>query len=94
MQCILFRPALWHQVHSNFQWSTTSRDAQGRAKDHITREPEQVRAFRDTWKDGIHSYLTYLREPADPWLRVPAERQRGAALFRSDQENGFTSFRA
>jgi hypothetical protein len=32
------------------------------AKDHITREPEQVRAFRDTWRDGIHSYLTYLRD--------------------------------
>jgi adenine-specific DNA-methyltransferase len=32
------------------------------AKDQITREPEQVRAFRDTWRDGIHSYLTYLRD--------------------------------
>ena len=29
---------------------------------HITREPEQVKAFHDTWRDGIHSYLTYLRE--------------------------------
>ena len=31
-------------------------------KEHITREPEQVKAFRDTWRDGIHSYLTYLRD--------------------------------
>ena len=30
--------------------------------DHITREPEQVKAFRDTWRDGVHSYLTYLRD--------------------------------
>ncbi len=30
--------------------------------DQITREPEQVKAFRDTWRDGIHSYLTYLRD--------------------------------
>ena len=30
--------------------------------DHITREPEQVKAFRDTWRDGIHSYLSYLRD--------------------------------
>ena len=30
--------------------------------DHITREPEQVKAFRDMWRDGIHSYLTYLRD--------------------------------
>ena len=29
---------------------------------HITREPEQVKAFRDTWRDGIHSYLSYLRD--------------------------------
>ena len=29
---------------------------------HITREPEMVKAFRDTWRDGIHSYLTYLRD--------------------------------
>jgi adenine-specific DNA-methyltransferase len=30
--------------------------------DHITREPEQVKAFRDTWRDGVHSYLTYLHD--------------------------------
>ena len=30
--------------------------------DQITRQPEQIRAFRDTWKDGIHSYLAYLRD--------------------------------
>ena len=35
---------------------------EGRQADHITREPEQVKAFRDTWRDGIHCYLTYLRD--------------------------------
>ena len=30
--------------------------------EHVTREPEQVKAFRDTWRHGIHSYLTYLRD--------------------------------
>ena len=44
--------------NSNFQCSTTSRDVEEGAKDQITREPEQVRAFRDTWRDGIHSYPT------------------------------------
>src|SRR5690606_32798252 len=48
--------------NSNFQWSTTSRDVKDGNTDHITREPEQVKAFRDTWRDGIHSYLTYLRD--------------------------------
>ncbi len=62
VQCIYFDPPYGIKFNSNFQWSTTSRDVKDGAKDHITREPEQVRAFRDTWKDGIHSYLTYLRD--------------------------------
>src|SRR5204862_4568011 len=47
---------------SNFQWSTTSNKVTDGKLDHITREPEQVKAFRDTWRNGVHSYLTYLRE--------------------------------
>ncbi|KRE09490.1 DNA methylase [Bosea sp. Root381] len=62
VQCIYFDPPYGIRFNSNFQWSTTSRDVKDGAKDHLTREPEQVRAFRDTWKDGIHSYLTYLRD--------------------------------
>ena len=58
----LLRPAVRHQVQLNFQWSTTSRDVKDGNADHITREPEQVKAFRDTWRDGIHCYLTYLRD--------------------------------
>ncbi len=62
VQCIYFDPPYGIRFNSNFQWSTTSRDVKDGAKDQITREPEQVRAFRDTWRDGIHSYLTYLRD--------------------------------
>lgn len=62
VQCIYFDPPYGIKFNSNFQWSTTLRDVKDGAKDHVTREPEQVRAFRDTWKDGIHSYLTYLRD--------------------------------
>ena len=62
VQCIYLDPPYGIKFNSNFQWSTTSRDVKDGAKDHITREPEQVRAFRDTWRDGIHSYLTYLRD--------------------------------
>ena len=50
------------KFNSNFQWSTTSRDVRDGSREHITREPEQVKAFRDTWRDGIHSYLSYLRD--------------------------------
>ena len=62
VQCIYFDPPYGIKFNSNFQWSTTSRDVKDGNSDHITREPEQVKAFRDTWRDGIHSYLTYLRD--------------------------------
>ncbi len=62
VQCIYFDPPYGIKFNSNFQWSTTSRDVKDGKKEHITREPEQVKAFRDTWRDGIHSYMTYLRD--------------------------------
>jgi adenine-specific DNA-methyltransferase len=62
VQCIYFDPPYGIKFNSNFQWSTTSRDVTDGKSEHITREPEQVKAFRDTWRDGIHSYLTYLRD--------------------------------
>ena len=59
----LHRPALRHPVQLQLP---VVHHQPGRAsdgnRDHITREPEQVKAFRDTWRDGIHSYLTYLRD--------------------------------
>jgi adenine-specific DNA-methyltransferase len=62
VQCIYLDPPYGIKFNSNFQWSTTSRDVKDGNADHITREPEQVKAFRDTWRYGIHSYLTYLRD--------------------------------
>ncbi len=62
VQCIYIDPPYGIRFNSNFQWSTTSRDVRDGNAAHITREPEQVKAFRDTWRDGIHSYLTYLRD--------------------------------
>ena len=62
VQCIYIDPPYGIKFNSNFQWSTTSRDVKDGKAEHITREPEQVKAFRDTWRNGIHSYLTYLRD--------------------------------
>src|SRR5271166_1833372 len=62
VQCIYFDPPYGIRFNSNFQWSTTNRDVKDGNTGHITREPEQVKAFRDTWRDGIHSYLTHLRD--------------------------------
>ncbi len=62
VQCIYLDPPYGIKFNSNFQWSTTTRNVRDGKAEHITREPEQVKAFRDTWRDGIHSYLTYLRD--------------------------------
>ena len=62
VQCIYIDPPYGIKFNSNFQWSTTSTSVKDGNVAYITREPEQVKAFRDTWRDGIHSYLTYLRE--------------------------------
>jgi len=62
VQTIYIDPPYGIQFSSNFQWSTTTKDIKDGKIDHITREPEQVKAFRDTWRDGIHSYLTYLQD--------------------------------
>ena len=62
VQCIYIDPPYGIKFNSNFQWSTTSREVRDGNVAHVTREPEQVKAFRDTWRDGIHSYLSYLRD--------------------------------
>ncbi len=62
VQCVYIDPPYGIKFNSNFQWSTASRDVKDGNAAHITREPEQVKAFRDTWRDGIHSYLSYLRD--------------------------------
>lgn len=60
VQCIYIDPPYGIKFNSNFQWSTTSANVKD-GKD-ITREPEMVKAFRDTWRDGVNSYLSYLRD--------------------------------
>jgi adenine-specific DNA-methyltransferase len=62
VQCIYFDPPYGIKFGSNWQVSTQSRDVKDGKVSDISREPEQVKAFRDTWKDKIHSYLTYLRD--------------------------------
>ena len=62
VQCIYFDPPYGIKFNSNWQVSTQSRDVKDGKREDLSREPEQVKAFRDTWKDGIHSYLTYLRD--------------------------------
>ena len=85
VQCIYIDPPYGIKFNSNFQWSTTSRDVKDGKADHITREPEQVKAFRDTWRDGIHSYLSYL------WDRLTVAREllteSGSVFVQIGDEN-------
>jgi adenine-specific DNA-methyltransferase len=62
VQCIYFDPPYGIKFNSNWQVSTRTSKIQDGKQTDISREPEQVKAFRDTWKDGIHSYLIYLRD--------------------------------
>ena len=62
VQCIYMDPPYGIRFNSNWQPSTKSRDVRDGREESISREPEVVRAFRDTWKDEIHSYLSYLRD--------------------------------
>src|ERR1019366_6019320 len=62
VQCIYIDPPYGIKFNSNFQWSTTSTHMKDGNIENIKREQEQVKAFRDTWRDGVHSYLTYLRD--------------------------------
>jgi adenine-specific DNA-methyltransferase len=62
VQTIYIDPPYGIRFGSNWQVSTRKRDVKDGKAEDATRQPEQVRAFRDTWKLGIHSYLAYLRD--------------------------------
>ena len=85
VQCIYIDPPYGIRFNSNFQWSTTSRDVSDGNPKHITREPEQVKAFRDTWRDGVHSYLTYLRDRLTAARELLAES--GSVFVQIGDEN-------
>ena len=62
VQMIYLDPPYGIKFGSNWQVSTRKRDVKDGKAEDATRQPEQIRAFRDTWKLGIHSYLAYLRD--------------------------------
>jgi len=62
VQMIYIDPPYGIKYGSNFQPFTNKRDVKDRSDNDLTQEPEMIKAFRDTWELGIHSYLTYLRD--------------------------------
>ncbi len=85
VQCIYFDPPYGIKFNSNFQWSTTTNKVTDGKAEHITREPEMVKAFRDTWRDGIHTYLTYLRDRLTVARDLLAES--GSIFVQISEEN-------
>ena len=62
VQCIYFDPPYGIKFGSNWQVSTRDRQVKDGKTDQVSREPEMVKAYRDTWSDGIHTYMTYIRD--------------------------------
>ena len=62
VQMIYVDPPYAIKFGSNWQVSTRKRDVKDGKAEDLTRQPEQIRAFRDTWELGIHSYLAYKRD--------------------------------
>ncbi len=62
VQMIYIDPPYGIKYGSNFQPFVNKRDVKDRSDEDLTQEPEMIKAFRDTWELGIHSYLTYLRD--------------------------------
>jgi adenine-specific DNA-methyltransferase len=62
VQMIYLDPPYGIKYGSNFQPFVGKRDVKDRNDTDLTQEPEMIKAFRDTWELGIHSYLTYLRD--------------------------------
>ena len=85
VQTIYFDPPYGIKFGSNWQVSTRKRDVKDGKAEDATRQPEQIRAFRDTWQLGIHSYLAYLRD------RLTAAREllteSGSIFFQIGDEN-------
>ncbi len=82
VQTIYLDPPYGIKFGSNWQVSTRKRDVKDGKAEDATRQPEQVRAFRDTWKLGIHSYLAYLR---DRLGRRPRPAHRDRQHLRADR---------
>lgn len=62
VQMIYIDPPYGIRYGSNFQPFVNKRDVKDGKDEDLTQEPETIKAFRDTWELGIHSYLTYLRD--------------------------------
>ena len=85
VQCVYIDPPYGIRFGSNWQVSTRKRDVRDGRVEDATRQPEQIRAFRDTWQLGIHSYLAHLRDRL--WLSRELLTESGSIFVQIGDEN-------
>jgi adenine-specific DNA-methyltransferase len=85
VQMVYIDPPYGTRYGSNFQPFVNKRDVKDGADEDLTQEPEMIRAFRDTWELGIHSYLTYLRDRL--LLARELLHESGSCLVQISNEN-------
>jgi adenine-specific DNA-methyltransferase len=85
VQMIYIDPPYGIKYGSNFQPFVNKRDVKDRNDEDLTQEPEMIKAFRDTWELGIHSYLTYLRDRL--LLAKELLHESGSVFVQISEEN-------
>jgi len=85
VQMVYIDPPYGIKYGSNFQPFVNKRDVKDGKDDDLTQEPEMVRAFRDTWELGIHSYLSYLRDRL--WIAKELLHESGSCFLQISDEN-------
>ncbi|WP_208022667.1 site-specific DNA-methyltransferase [Desulfonema ishimotonii] len=85
VQMIYFDPPYGIRYQSNFQPFVNKRDVKDRKDEDLTAEPEMLKAFRDTWELGIHSYLSYLKDRL--WLAKALLHESGSVFVQISDEN-------
>lgn len=85
VQCIYIDPPYGIKYGSNFQPFINKRDVKDKKDEDLTAEPEMIKAFRDTWELGIHSYLTYLRDRL--FLAKKLLTESGSCFVQISDEN-------
>jgi adenine-specific DNA-methyltransferase len=85
VQMVYIDPPYGIKYGSNFQPFVNKRDVRDGRDEDLTQEPEMIRAFRDTWELGIHSYLTYLRDRA--LLAKELLHESGSCFVQISDEN-------
>ncbi len=85
VQCIYMDPPYGIKYGSNFQPFTNKRDVKDKKDEDLTAEPEMLKAFRDTWELGIHSYLSYLRDRL--FLAKELLTESGSCFVQISDEN-------